>query len=83
MLFTLRAEQSSFKFVPDKFSQQLKKVTRKGRHYAGRPVKSTGLPLRHDEQHAAPELTHEKHVGSDMLAQKAHVTRHAPMAWLM
>jgi len=37
----------------------------------------------HGGEHAAPELTHEKHVGSDMLAQKAHVPRHPSMAWLM
>ncbi len=37
-----------------------------------RPAKDAGSPFRCSRYHAAPELTHEKHVGSDMLAQKAH-----------
>ena len=44
MLFTLRAEQSSFKFVPDKFSQQLKKVTKKSRPYSIAPREAIGVP---------------------------------------
>ena len=44
MSFTLRAEQSSFKFVPNKFSQQLKKVTKKSRPYSIAPRKTFGVP---------------------------------------
>ena len=44
MLFTLRAEQSSFKFVPNKFSQQLKKVTKKSRPYSIAPKEAFGVP---------------------------------------
>jgi len=44
MLFTHRAEQSSFKFVPNKFSQQLKKVTKKSRPDPFAPNKTFGVP---------------------------------------
>ncbi len=38
-----------------------------------RPVKGTAFPFSQHRYHAAPELAHvEKHVRSDMLAQKAH-----------
>ena len=38
-----------------------------------RPVKDTGYPFSHYRYHAVPELAYvEKHVRSDMLAQKAH-----------
>ena len=59
MLFTLRAEQSPFKFVPNKFSHQLKKVTKKSRRYAGRPVKSTGFPLLCCRHHAVKKLAED------------------------
>ena len=38
------------------FFHQLKKVTKKSRHYAGRPVKSTGFPLRYSWYHAVKKL---------------------------
>ena len=53
ILFTLRAEQSSFKFVPDKFSQQLKKQPKKPPQQL-RPVKVTGFPFSQYRYHAAP-----------------------------
>ena len=41
------------------FFHQLKKVTKKSRRYAGRPVKSTGFPLRYTRYHAVKKLTED------------------------
>jgi len=38
------------------FFLQLKKVTKKSRHYAGRPVKDTGFPLSQASRHAVKKL---------------------------
>jgi len=58
MLFTHRAEQSSFKFVPNKFSQQLKKVTKKSRHYHYAPKKQ-GYPSMQHSDHAVKKLAED------------------------
>jgi len=42
MLFTLRVEQSSFKFVPNKFSQQQKKSNQKNAATTTTPLKIRG-----------------------------------------
>ena len=51
--------------------QQPKRVTRKGRRYAGRPVKSTGFPLLCCRHHAVKKLAHvERHARSDSFHRK-------------
>jgi len=63
------------------FFHQLKKVTKKSRHYAWRPCKKTqGVPLMCARYHAVKKLAKKT---LKQFSQKTHDTGHTSMAWLM